>query len=212
VDPSLFALPLLIFVAEVCVVTLGTLRIIFVARGQKVLAPLLGFFEILIWLFAISQIMQNLSNATCFVAYAVGFTLGNYLGIIIEKKLAMGTVIVRIITHREAVGLIDQMRAASFGVTTVEAQGATGTVQIVMTVVKRKQLPEVVALIETHHPNAFYAVDDLQSACEGIFPAAKSKAGIVPLPFFKFMRLAVPEQAPPAEQAIHGADINCSTS
>ncbi|MBI1832084.1 MAG: hypothetical protein HYR84_11610, partial [Planctomycetes bacterium] len=66
----------MIFSAEVAVVTFGTLRIIFVARGQKIVAPILGFFEILIWLFAISQIMQNLSDWSCFVAFALGFTLG----------------------------------------------------------------------------------------------------------------------------------------
>jgi uncharacterized protein YebE (UPF0316 family) len=196
VDLSTFALPLLIFFAEVCVVTLGTLRIIFVARGQKILAPALGFFEVFIWLLAISQIMQNLGDWTCFVAFALGFTLGNYLGIIIEKKVAMGTVIVRIITHRDAAGLIGQLRGASFGVTCVEGQGTTGKVQIVMTVVKRKQLPEVVALIETCHPGAFYAVDDLQSACEGIFPAEKARPGIVPVPFSKMMRFMMPNRTP----------------
>lgn len=201
-DLLTFALPLFIFFAEVCVVTLGTLRIIFVARSQTILAPVLGFFEVFIWLLAISQIMQNLGDWTCFVAFALGFTLGNYFGIIIEKKVAMGTVIVRIITHRDAAGLIGQLRGASFGVTCVEGQGTTGKVQIVMTVVKRKQLPEVVALIETHHAGAFYAVDELQSACEGIFPAAKPRPGIVPLPVSKVFRLMMPHEK--AELPGHG--------
>jgi uncharacterized protein YebE (UPF0316 family) len=204
VDLSTFALPVLIFFAEVCVVTLGTLRIIFVARGQKVLAPALGFFEVFIWLLAISQIMQNLGDWTCFVAFALGFTLGNYFGIIIEKKVAMGTVIVRIITHRDAAGLIGRLRGASFGVTCVEGQGTSGKVQIVMTVVKRKQLPEVVALIEAHHPGAFYAVDELQSACEGIFPAEKARPGIVPLPVSKMFRSMMPHEQ--AELSGHGND------
>jgi uncharacterized protein YebE (UPF0316 family) len=183
VDLSPFALPMFIFAAEVCVVTFGTLRIIFVARGQKIIAPVLGFFEVFIWLLAISQVMQNLSDWTCFIAFALGFTLGNYLGILIEQRLALGTAIVRIITHRDAAGLIEQMRAANFGVTSVDGEGATGKVQVVMTVVKRRQLPEVVKLIETHHPGAFYAVDELQSAQEGIFPAEKAKPGLVPAPF-----------------------------
>lgn len=183
-DPSLWITPLLILVAEICVVTIGTLRIIFVSRGHKYLAPMLGFFEILIWLFAISQIMQNLSDWACFLAFAVGFTLGNFFGIIIEKKLALGTVMVRIITHRDAAPLIAQLRLANFGVTSVLGQGAKGKVHVVMTVIKRRQLPEVVALIETHHPNAFYAVDELQSTNEGIFPVAE-RPGILPLPLVK---------------------------
>ncbi len=201
-DLSLFAFPLLIFIAEVCVVTFGTLRIIFIARGQKIIAPLLGFFEVFIWLLAMCQVMQNLSDWSCFIAFALGFTLGSYLGIIIEKKLALGAVSVRIITHRDAAALIDGLRAADFGVTSVDGEGATGKVRIVMTVVKRKQLPEIVALIETHHPGAFYAVDELQTTCEGIFPAAKARPGIVPLPLVKVFRLLMPHEQP--ELAGHG--------
>src|SRR5215212_9519410 len=81
------SLPGLIFLAEMTVVTCGTLRIIFVSRGQKYLAPCLGFFEIVIWLFAISQVMKHLHNGWCFLAFAGGFTVGNFLGILIEKKL-----------------------------------------------------------------------------------------------------------------------------
>lgn len=180
---SSFALPLFIFVAEVCVVTFGTLRIIFIARGQKIIAPILGFFEVFIWLLAITQVMQNLSDWSSFIAFALGFTLGSYLGILIEQWLALGAVTVRVITHRDASDLIEHLRSAHFGVTCVDGDGATGKVQILMTVVKRKQLPEVIQLIETHHPGAFYAVDELQSASDGIFPAEKAKPGLVPLPF-----------------------------
>jgi uncharacterized protein YebE (UPF0316 family) len=192
VDFSLYVLPLLIFFAEVCVVTLGTVRIIFVARGQKILAPLLGFGEVFLWLLAMSQIMQNLSDWTCFFAFALGFSLGNYLGIIIEKKLAMGMALVKIITNRDADDLIEHLRAANFGVTSMDGQGANGKVQIVMSIVKRKQLPAVIELIETHSPGAFYAVKDLQAACEGIFPTPKERPGLMPLPLFKLMRLVMP--------------------
>ncbi len=169
-------LPLIIFLAEMCVVTLGTLRIIFISRGNKVLAPLLGFFEVLIWLFAISAVMKNLENSICFLAFALGFTLGNFLGILIEKKLALGMAVVRIITNRPAQALMEQLRASQFGVTAMEGRGATGPVQILMTVVKRRQLEEVFELIDTHHPSAFYAVDEVQSASEGIFPVRKTTA------------------------------------
>jgi uncharacterized protein YebE (UPF0316 family) len=169
---STWLVPLLIFLAEMSVVTLGTLRIIFISRGMRYLAPLLGFFEIMIWLFAISQIMQNLSNVACFLAFAGGFTLGNFLGIFIENKLAIGTLVVRIISRRDASDLIDSLRAANYGVTCVDAQGATGPVKIIFSVIKRKELANVVARIERFHPKAFYSVDELQSAAEGVFPEA----------------------------------------
>src|ERR1051326_1684178 len=95
-------LPLVVFCAELCVVTLSTLRTIFIARGMKFLAPLCGFFEITLWLFAISQVMKNLQDPACFLAFAGGFTLGNFFGIRIEQWLALGTVVVRTITNRDA--------------------------------------------------------------------------------------------------------------
>src|SRR5262245_45199385 len=104
-----------IFVAEMCVVTVGTLRIIFIARGWRYLARFLGFVEVLPWLFAISQVMQHLSSPECFLAFALGFTAGNFLGMHIERKLAMGKVIVRVITHRDAADLLDELRAGNFG-------------------------------------------------------------------------------------------------
>lgn len=195
-EHSTWTTPLLIFFAEVCALTVSTLRIIFVARGHKFLAPLLGFFEIVIWLFAIGETMRNLDNWTCFIAFALGFTLGNYLGIVIDKRLALGTAIVRIITNRDATALISQMRAANFGVTQLDGHGATGKVQIVMTVVKRKQLTDIVSLIDTHQPGAFYAVEDLQSAREGIFPVAKDKLQILPQALVGLLRSMMPHEQP----------------
>lgn len=165
---------LFIFFAEMLVVTIGTLRIIFVSRGHKVLAPVLGFFEILIWLFAISQTMQNLDNIACFLAFALGFTLGNFFGILIEKKLAMGMVHIRIITQRDPEPLLSNLRRAHFGATLVRGQGSTGPVNIVLTVVKRKQMTLVKEIIQEYDPGVFYAVDELQTASAGIFPMTQA--------------------------------------
>ena len=114
--PSLTLLPVLVFLAELCVVTLSTMRVIFIARGMKWLAPFLGFFEITIWLFAIGQIMQNLSDLGCYAGFASGFTLGNFLGVIIEKKLAIGNSIIHITTRKDAGELVESLAAAQYGV------------------------------------------------------------------------------------------------
>lgn len=164
-------LPLAIFLAEMTVVTVGTLRIIFIARGHKHLAPILGFFEILTWLFAIGQVMQNLAHWPCFIAFALGFTMGNWLGLWIEGRLALGTLVVRIITPTDNSLLVERLRSANFGVTCVEGKGAKGKVEIVMTVIKRKQLPLVEDIVKDTQPHAFYSVDEVQSAAEGVFRA-----------------------------------------
>jgi uncharacterized protein YebE (UPF0316 family) len=163
-------MPLFIFVAETCVVTISTLRTICVARGMKYLAPLLGFFEVSIWLFAIGQVMKNLTDVTCSAAFAGGFTLGNYLGILLEVKLAMGQVVVRFITCRNADTLAAGLRSAGYGVTAVDGQGSRGPVQILLTVIARKQMEAVLSLARQFDQKIFWSVDDLQAAAEGVTP------------------------------------------
>ncbi|RLE07030.1 MAG: hypothetical protein DRJ06_06660, partial [Candidatus Aminicenantes bacterium] len=123
-------LPLLIFLARVIDVTLQTLRIIFISRGLKYIAPFVGFFEILIWLLAIQQIMINLHNPLCMLAYAAGFAMGNFVGLSLEQKLSMGTVIVRLITTKDISPLKEILNSRKFGLTTISARGAKGPVQI----------------------------------------------------------------------------------
>lgn len=176
-------LPLLVFVAELCVITLATIRIIFLSRGRKVPATVIGFFEISIWLFAIGQVMKNLDNLSCHVAFAAGFTLGNFLGVMVEKRLGIGTLVVRIITHKDATDLIAGLRAAEYGVTSLDGHGATGPVKMVFTVVPRKELENVLAVVRSFDPRAFYSVDEIQTAGSGIFPAPRPRLrGLLPSP------------------------------
>jgi uncharacterized protein YebE (UPF0316 family) len=184
-------LPALVFVAELCVVTLSTIRIIFLSRGRKLPASVLGFFEVTIWLFAIGQVMQNLSDFSCHLAFAAGFTAGNFLGVIIEKKLAIGTLVVRTVTHRDAGVLVSRLREADYGVTTLDAEGATGAVKMVFTVIQRKELDNVLAIIRRFDPKAFYSVDEIQSAGSGIFRPTRGRLrGLIPGPLQSLRRAA----------------------
>jgi len=159
-------LPLLIFFARICDVSLGTIRIIFVSKGIKYLAPLIGFFEILIWLLAIGQIMQNLTNVYYYVFYAGGFAMGNLVGIILEEKLSIGTVGIRIITRQNATNLIDAFKKSDFGITAVDAEGSKGRVKIIFTVVNRQNIQKVINLVKKYNPKAFYSVEDIRYVSE----------------------------------------------
>src|SRR5690554_4137967 len=97
-------IPFLIFVARIGDVTLSTIRIIFVMSGKKNIAPILGFFEAMIWLLAIGQIFNNIDNVWSYLAYSGGFAAGTYVGMVIEEKLAIGRVVVRLITNTEVDG------------------------------------------------------------------------------------------------------------
>lgn len=167
-------LPFLIFLARVIDVTMGTIRVIFVSRGLKYLAALVGFFEILIWLLAIGQIMKNLSSPVCYLAYAGGFAAGNFIGISIAEKLSLGMALIRIVTQKDASPLLERLRAENCGVTSVDGYGATGQVQVIFTIVRRRQVPNVIALVKQFNPHAFYSIDDVGFVEKGTFPLKKS--------------------------------------
>jgi len=164
-------LPLLVFVARVIDVTLGTLRIIFIARGKKYLAPLLGFVEVFIWIAVVAQIVRGVNDLVTYLAYAAGFAAGNYIGIYIEDRLALGAQVIRIIIPVGAEQLISHLHEAGYGVTQVDGQGSHGQVKLIYTVVKRKDIPIVLEIIHQTHPHAFLSIEDVRSTQEGIFPA-----------------------------------------
>lgn len=166
VDPSVIEwviIPALIFFARICDVTLGTLRIVFISKGNKTIAPILGFLEVLIWLIAITQVMENLSNVASYLAWAGGFATGNFLGLRVEQKLALGQVMVRVITAEPAHTLLGQLIDKGYRLTSVDAQGTRGKVNLLFMVVKRKKLDEVVEIIRNYNPQAFYSVEDVRS-------------------------------------------------
>lgn len=156
-------IPLLICLARVVDVTIGTLRIIFVSKGMKYVAPVLGFFEVIIWLLAIGQIMQNLSNFMNYIAYGLGFAIGNFVGIYVEGKLSIGFVLLRVITRKTAVKLINYFKNSGFRFTILNAESDEGPVSIIFMALKRKNVPEVIKCVKKYNPRAFYTLEDIRT-------------------------------------------------
>ncbi len=167
-------LPLLIIIARICDVTLGTMRIVFLSRGRRVIAPILGFMEVLIWLLAISQIMRNLSNPLTYLAYATGFALGNFIGLWLEEKLAIGMVAVRVFLKKDSDLLVQKLQDTGFGVTRLRGMGTQGASDIIYTLIKRRSMSEVIDLIHQVNPKAFFAVEEIRSVSQGVFPVRRS--------------------------------------
>ena len=162
-------LPLLIFLSRVLDVSIGTMRLIFVSKGFKILAPMLGFFEVTIWLLAIGQIMQHLNNIMCYIAYGAGFAMGNYIGIVLEEKMSIGTVLIRVIPKLNTDKLIDFLREREFAVTTVDVEGMSGKVKMLLSIVNRKHTKEYIEAVNQFNPKAFYTIEDIGSVKEGYF-------------------------------------------
>lgn len=173
-------IPLLIFVSRLSDVTLATLRNIFISKGFRRIVPFVGFFEVLIWLIAMKQVMNHVDGWPTYLAWAGGFATGTYVGMRIEERLALGTQVIRIITSEpDSEALIRMLREANHGITVVDAHGAMGPVKMIFTIVQRKNVKEVIALVETLQPNAFYSIEDIRNAHHGVFRAGEKKMSIV---------------------------------
>lgn len=194
-DSDLFAwiiMPFMIFLARICDQTIGTIRIVYLSQGDKIIAPILGFFEVLIWVLAIRQIIYNISNVAGYFAYAGGFATGNFIGVLIEQKIAMGKRVVQIITQRDASKLVESLTQRGFGVTNIPAESKRRKVNVIYTVIERMDLNEVLKVIEQCNPNAFYSVENVLAVKEGIFPSIKrNDRGFFSLPprFYRQLRI-----------------------
>jgi len=159
-------IPLLIFFARILDVSMGTIRVIFISRGFKHWAPILGFFEVLIWLAAIRQIMANLSNVYTFLAYAAGFATGTYIGIWLEERISVGKVLLRIHVRNDALKLINKLRKSNYPVLNLNAEDNKGKVKLISIITKRQTISKILELIEKYNPYLVYSIEDVRFSTE----------------------------------------------
>lgn len=152
-----------IFFARILDVSLGTIRIILISRGNRFLAPLIGFLEVFIWITVISTAIRSLNSYIGYVVYAAGFAMGNYVGMLLEKKIGIGYQNLLIITSKVVSALPLVLRDEGYGVTTVEGQGMNGPVNIIYTVVPKRKTEKVIEIVKMFEPKAFITVDDVRS-------------------------------------------------
>lgn len=177
-SPAVFnylLLPVLIFLARICDVSFATMRVMFIMNGARKIAPVIGFFEALIWLVAIGQIMQNLNNIFSYLAYAIGFATGTFVGMYIEEKIAMGRMIVRIISKTATDELIEWLRVKGYRFNTVSAEDNEGDTNILFTVVRRNKLESLLSAVRYFQPEAFYTVEGVKRVSDDELVFRKSR-------------------------------------
>ena len=157
-------LPLLIFLARVADVSIGTIRLIFVSKGFKFLSPILGFFEVLIYIITMKQVLTNMTNPWLYIAYATGYATGTYVGICLEEKLSIGKVMIRIITQKNSTQLIKNLKKKNYNLTTLNAKGKRGKVKIIFSLINKKELKKIIKIINKTNPKAFYSIEDIRYA------------------------------------------------
>ena len=161
-------IPLLICLARIIDVSIGTIRIIFVSKGLKRLAPVFGFFEVIIWLLAIGQVMKNLDNPVNYLAYGSGFALGNYVGIMIEDRISIGYVLLRVITRKSAHELEAYLKKSGNRFTVIDAESDAEPVNIFFLPVRRTNVKEMIQNIKRYNPQAFYTLEDVRTVSDNV--------------------------------------------
>ncbi len=159
----------IIFGLRVVDVSIATVRILAIIRGQRLMAWLLGFFQALVFVVAIRQIFANLDNLWNMIGYAAGFATGTVVGMALESWLAMGYAHMRIISPGRGTILAERLRDAGFAVTEVAGRGRHGTVNILNLTVPRKQAAEVRRIVTDFDPKAFITVEDVRPLRRGYF-------------------------------------------
>lgn len=154
---------LFVFVARVLDVSIGTVRTIFVFRGYRGRASMLGFVESLTWITAAGVVLANLTAWYMLVAYAAGYATGNWVGIWLEAKLAMGLELVRVLSKAPEVELAARLREGHFSVVALDGNDDEGsTVEVLFVVTERRRLPQLIDRITVTDPTAIYTISDVK--------------------------------------------------
>lgn len=174
---------LLIFFARVFDVSLGTVRTIITVQGKSVLAFFLGLFEVLIWITIVSTVVLQIKESPILALfYAFGYATGNVVGIHVERKLAFGLMVLRVITADTDQKMAKRLRGKGLAVTVFPGQGKNGTVNLLYMAVRRKDLPWILALVKEEDPDAFYITEHARDVSKSLKPISTTcNVGWTPL-------------------------------
>lgn len=170
-DPHAWLFALLIFVLRVGDMTLDTIRVLFMVRGKKLLVWVLGFFQALIFVVAISSVLTQLNNILNIIGYATGFATGNIVGMMIENRLAIGHVLINIISSNRGAFIAERLRASGYAVTEIAGRGMNGTVFELHASVLRKDVSQVETIVLESDPQAFVTAEDVRPVRRGFWRA-----------------------------------------
>ena len=164
-----------IFIAKISHVSLGTIRIIYLTRGKSFTAAVVGFFEVIIYLIALTTVLDNLDHWSNILVYGLGYATGNIIGSMIEEKIAVGFVNVQIITVQNCGSLEEQLRDQGYGVTSMPCYGKEGAHRTLQVLLKRRERPSFLKTMQQTAPDAFVSIFDTRKIMGGYFNRMKAK-------------------------------------
>ena len=169
---------LLIFALRIVDVSIGTIRVIYTIRGQKLVSTCLGAVESAIWIFAITRAFKHVDSPISMAGWALGFATGTFVGIALDQWIGSGSILMRVISRNHAIRLRELLHAEGFGVTALQGQGRDGNVLVIFVVAPRKRTRELLRLVQSIDPDAFITVEPVAKAIGGYLPHFPAPASI----------------------------------
>lgn len=169
---------LLIFLARICDVSLGTIRTIVTVQGRTGVAFILGFLEILIWITVVSAVVHKIKELPILsLFYALGFASGNVVGIMVERKIAFGFIVLRVITRDAGKAMADRLRKSGQTVTTFVGEGMVGPVTKLYIVCRRRDLKWILPIVKEEDPESFYIIEPARDVSKVLRPIYQPVTG-----------------------------------
>lgn len=165
----------LIFICRVIDQAMGTLRVLYAVGGKKYTAGIIGAVEVSIYVWAISAVVSNIGNIMNFLAYGLGFGTGTVLGVVLERKIAPGNLRISVVTKHLVGPMAVRLRAMGFGATESTGAGKDGQVNIITSVILRRQLPLYLETVHEIDESAFVTSDQIYEVRNGYLTSLKSK-------------------------------------
>jgi uncharacterized protein YebE (UPF0316 family) len=176
-DASALLTGLVIFIARVGDVSLGTIRTIVIVQGKTTVAFLLGFVEVMIWIAVVSTVVHNITDQPILAFfYAGGFATGNVVGIVVERRLGFGSMILRVITRSRGRSMAYQLREMGQGVTVFEGEGKRGPVAELYIACRRRDLKWILPVVRSVDPEAFYFTEQVHEVSKALKPMMSQMA------------------------------------
>ena len=170
---NIFLQALFIFAARITDVSIGTMRTILLVKGQRRIASVLGFFEVMIYLIVLGKVVGNIDKPVLILAYGLGYATGNIIGSKIEEKLSIGRLVAQVIVKEMFEELVRKLRAAGFGVTIFEGEGMDGRSYMLNIILNRKQVKKRYEIIDGCDCGAFITAMDVRASLGGYFQPKK---------------------------------------
>ena len=157
----------IIFILRVIGIAISTLRVLAMMRGKKAAAFVAGFFEVLTYVIAIAEVVNNLDNVLNVLGYCLGFSVGTVAGMLLDERTSTGFANVRIISRYKTQNIVEKIHEAGYGATVGWGHGRGGTVGMIVAVVRRKEIDAICGIAESVDPNAFITIEDARSVRRG---------------------------------------------